>query len=60
VDSGPIAAVASLPGILSFTKLSSGQVYYVGLLAGSSIHSGTVAIEGGHVGGLANVSGLPP
>lgn len=61
VDSGTIAAVASLPGILSFTKASdNGKVHYIGLLAGSSISNGTVAIAKGGIGGLAHVDTSGP
>ena len=44
IGGGPIAAVASLPGILSLTDTTSSKTYYLGLPTGSSISNGTIAV----------------
>jgi len=44
IGGGPIAAVASLPGILSLTDATNSKVYYLGLPTGSSISNGTIAV----------------
>ena len=41
---GAIAAVPSLPGIVTFTDATSGSIHYVGLVAGGTITRGSVAV----------------
>jgi hypothetical protein len=56
---GTIAADASLPGVLAFTDSSSGSVYYLGLVAGSTVASGSVAVvENNASNGKTNVGGI--
>lgn len=50
--SGTIAAAASLPGVLSLQDNNSGNVIYLGLVAGGTVLSGSVAIVSAQINGI--------
>jgi hypothetical protein len=50
--SGTIAAAATVPGVLTLQDNNSGNVMYLGLIAGGTVSSGSVAIVSLHTNGI--------
>jgi hypothetical protein len=50
--SGTIAAVAAVPGVLALEDNNTGKVIYLGLVAGGTVSSGSVAIVSSQMNGI--------
>jgi hypothetical protein len=54
--SGAIAAAATVPGVLTFTDSTTGNVIYVGLIAGGTVSSGSVAVVSLQANGIFSLT----